>query len=221
MAHRGDVGTQRAAAEIVERRVGGVARHPRQFRQDPGQNSQSLGLADNSKPRRGGNEIGQLADHESFRRAGKRHAAARRRGGDGDRIGELLAVARGDAPQRLAVPAGPSRESERRALRGRFEPPLGRAGERDGGLLTASSAGQSAAAAARKASANNAASRCGPPKRARAASQSASEFGSVRRRPRTPIRVRANRRRRRPGRPATATAAAAPRARPRCQRLWS
>ena len=141
----------------------------------------------------------------------ERHAAARRRGGDGDRIGDRLAVARGKPRQRLAVPRGARGEAERAALRGRLQPPLGRAGERDRQFVDLVERRPIRARRRRgSACANSDRVERGAPKRARSASQAASEAASVDvARLVPPIRGRANRRRRRPERPATARAAAA------------
>jgi hypothetical protein len=55
------------------------------------------------------------------------------RGGrsDRDRIGDRIPRALGNAGQRLAVPRGARRQAERAALRGRLQPPLGGARQRD------------------------------------------------------------------------------------------
>ncbi len=123
-----------AGAEIVERRARRGARHRGGIRQDPCQDPLPVGLADHAQANRGRDQIGEQGDDERLRRAFARHAMARRRRGDRDRIGDRVA-ALGNASQRLAVPRGAGREAERAALRGRLQPPLGRAGERDRQLV--------------------------------------------------------------------------------------
>ena len=109
----------------------------------------------------------------------QRHAAARRRGGDGDRIGERLAVARREPRQRLAVPGGARGDAEGGALRGRLQPPLGRAGERDRQFVD----GLERRASRRRAAARNAWANSdrvdarARRNRARSASQAASDSG--------------------------------------------
>src|SRR5579885_840883 len=134
MPHGGDVRAQGAAAEIVAPGANRFRGETSDMRQETGQDALAVALADGPEPHRGRDEIGDEREYESLQRSFKRKAVPGGGEGDGDRVGDGLALC-GDEIETRDRPRAAHGGEKRAALRDGFEPPLRRAGKGDGELV--------------------------------------------------------------------------------------
>ena len=122
VAHGGDVGAERRAAEVRERRARGLPGQGPNARQKRGEDCLAVRLPDRAETKSGGDEIGRLREGERLETGSKREPVAAGRGGDRDGIGDGAVRRPIEPPQRLAIPGCARRGDERPPLRGILSP---------------------------------------------------------------------------------------------------